>query len=59
MVETARDTDIRKQIGAAKQAHDDAIWNEAIEAAAKELAGWWESEHIAEDIRKLKREPKP
>ena len=59
MPETSRDMGIRKQIGAVKQARDDAIWNEAIEAAAKHVDRNPILPWLAEEIRALKREPKP
>ena len=46
---------------AARQARDDKVWNQAIEAAAKDadVAAEYGLFVTGEDIRKLKREPKP
>lgn len=43
---------------AAKQAHDNAIWNEAIEVVAKLADEYWGDDAVTL-IRALKREPKP
>ena len=40
----------------ALKAHDDALWNEAVEKCAEDVRGYWhESSNAAESVRELKR----